>query len=184
MIDKIEDAADRDTNSMLIPTLKNAAKKYHDKAATHRAKAEQEEQRKKDKRYAEKSAGQWKLCKDMQNNFAAPLVAVKRDQTGPQGQAKGTIATAPKEVDAILRKALAKIYDGNAADQEKTTKEYMEHYGKYIFKQKTAKITPLSGKDLQITADEMRESAAGLDNWAPADLKMLPPSRTRNWRYF
>ena len=71
------------------------------------------------------------------------------------------------------------IYDGNAGDQEKTTKEYMAHYGKYIFKQRTAKINPLSGKDLQITADEMRESAAGLDNWAPADLKMLPPHRVR-----
>ena len=50
----------------------------------------------------------------------------------------------------------------------------MEEYGSFLFKAKTEKITPIKGGDLQITANEMRESAAGLDNWAPAELKMVP----------
>ena len=43
-----------------------------------------------------------------------------------------------------------------------------------MFKGRTANITPLTCRDLQITAGVLRESAAGLDNWAPAELKMLP----------
>ena len=50
VVNKLEGAEKRNTNDMMIPILKNAAKKYHEKAAIHRAKAEQEEQKKKDRR--------------------------------------------------------------------------------------------------------------------------------------
>ena len=68
----------------------------------------------------------------MGGNFAAPLVAVQRDKTGPQGQAKGTIATSPKEVDSILRKVFGRIYDGNTKDEEKTARNYIKNYDKYF----------------------------------------------------
>ena len=92
---------------------------------THRDKAEQIEERRRAERYSEKSGGQWQICKDMGSTFAAPLVAVKRMEVGPQGQAKGTIATSPHEVDSILRRALDETCDGNTKDPEKTAKEYM-----------------------------------------------------------
>ena len=57
VVNKLEWAEKRNANNMMIPILKNAAKKYHEKAAIHRAKAKQEEQKNKDRRYAEKSSG-------------------------------------------------------------------------------------------------------------------------------
>ena len=103
----------------------------------------------------------------MGGTFAAPLVAVQSEETGPHGQAKGTIATSLKEVDSILRKVL----DCNTKDANATADNYIRSYDKYLFEQKTAQTTPLTGKDLQITANEMRESAGGLDNWTPGNSK-------------
>ena len=94
---------------------------------------------------------------------------------GPRGQGAGTIATSPKEVDSILMKSLGKIYDGATDDTEKVAREYVKNYDKYVSKHKTAKISIQKGKDLEITAEEMRESASGLDTWAPVELKMLLP---------
>ena len=115
---------------------------------------------------AEKGGGQWKICRDLGKNTAAPLVAVKRPGRGPKGEAKGTVATHPKEVDGIIRSVYGKIYKGNCKNQRATTESYIKDYGKYSLRAKIAKITPLTGRDLQITAGELRESAAGLDNWA------------------
>ena len=115
-----------------------------------------------------------KKCRDLVKNVAAPLVAVQRPNMGPKGEAKDTVATSPKEVHIIIRRVYGKIYKANCEDQNETTRNYIERYGKYLFKGKTAMITPLTGRDLQITAGELRESAAGLDNWAPAELKQLP----------
>ena len=159
---------------MLVPVLRNAATQYHAKAKTHRDKAENLEEQKRAARYNDKCGGQWQICKDMGSSFAAPLVAVKRVVMGPRGQAAGTIATSTKEVDSILRQTLKGIYDGNVENPEQTAKEYVKDYDRYLFKQKTARIDQLQGEDLESTAAEMRESASGLDNWAPADLKMLP----------
>ena len=122
LLEKLEGTRDRNTNIMLVPTLKQAASKYHGKAKTHRDKAVQIEDQRRAERYSEKSGGQWQICKDMGGNLGAPLVAVKRTEAGPKGQAKGTIATSPKEVDSILRKVLDKIYDGNTKDPEKNGK--------------------------------------------------------------
>ena len=122
-VGKMEGARGRDTNTMLVPTLKRAANKYHGEAKTHRDKAEQIEDQKRAERYSEKSGGQLQICKDKGSTFAAPLVAVKRMEAGSAGQAKGTIATSPAEVDSILRKVLDNIYDGSTKDPRKTAKE-------------------------------------------------------------
>ena len=57
-----------------------------------------------------------------------PLTAVASLETGPQGQAAGTIATSPKEVDAIVRKAYGKINQGNCSDQQALAEKYIEGY--------------------------------------------------------
>ena len=93
---------------------------------------------------------------------------------GPKGEAKDTVATSPKEVYSIIRKVFGKIYKGNCEDQNETARNYIESYGRYLFRGKTGQITPLTGRDLQITAGDLRVSAAGLDNWAPEELMLLP----------
>ena len=45
---------------------------------------------------------------------------------GCKGKPKGTIATSPKEVDAIARTSYGKIYKGYCEDQEKMAKKYVD----------------------------------------------------------
>ena len=49
----------------------------------------------------------------------------------------------------------------------------MKLYDKFIYKAKKATIEELTGKDLRITLNDTKEIASGLDQWKPAELKML-----------
>lgn len=62
------------------------------------------------------------------------MAAVKRPKTGVKGQLKGTVATSPKEIDGIIRKAYGENYKGNARDQQTKTVGYMTKYNKFIYK--------------------------------------------------
>ena len=63
------------------------------------------------------------------------------------------------------------------SDHDKLIKEYREKYDtkgrRFIYKGKRAKIDTITAEDLQTTAMTTKETAAGLDQWAPADVKML-----------
>ena len=83
----------------------------------------------------------------------------------------GSIATAPAEVDDIVRKAYGKIYKGNVTYIEKATRQYLEDYAEFLFEAPTANITMLT--ELKAMAVSAKESAAGLDQWAPGDLRLL-----------
>ena len=75
--------------------------------------------------YRGKAGGQWAICRNLGNRNAAPLTALRRPKQGAKGQPKGSIATAPKEVDNIIRDVYGKIYRGNTEDPEKTTADYL-----------------------------------------------------------
>lgn len=63
---------------------------------------------------------------------------------------------------------------GNVEDHEKLVYDYKEKYKEYIYYGKKAIIEDLTAEDLQRTARVTNETAAVLDQWASADLKMLP----------
>ena len=67
------------------------------------------------------------------------------------------------------------IYDGNVKDQEKLKKEYFKEYKKYIYGNTEAEAEKITGRDLEEAMREAKETAAGLDQWTLADLKMLSP---------
>ena len=50
---------------------------------------------------------------------------------------------------------------------------YMEEYKKYIFKQGEMKIEEMRGEDVEAAVKGLKETAGGLDQWNPADLKLL-----------
>ena len=170
---KLDDTAKWATNIMMVPALKRAATKYHEEAAKHKEKAEKEHHAAKRKLYAAKAGGQWAICRDMSSRMAAPLIAVKRTEKGPTGQPAGTVTTSPKEIDGIIRQAYGKIYKGNTDDVHGKTDLYMRKYEKYIYQARQARIEKLTGNDLKLTAQCTKESAAGLDQWTPGDLKMI-----------
>ena len=105
MLKKLKDGKEAAQNTMLIPILKRTAGKYHDEVQKHKKKAEQDMKQMKVKLHEAKNGGQWAMCKDMGGSTAAPLIALKRQTKGPKGQQKGTVATSPTEIDAIIRNA-------------------------------------------------------------------------------
>ena len=163
MLEKIKDEKEAAQNTMLIPMLKRTADKYHDEVQKHRKKAAQDMKKTKAKIHEAKNGGQWAMCKDMGGNSTAPLIALKRQEKGPKGQPKGTVATSPTEIDAIIRKAYGKIYKGNAKDQEKKAEEYMQKYAEYLHKDKQANIEDITGEDLEYTGRTTADLAAGMD---------------------
>ena len=80
---------------MMVPLLKRSVEKYHVQAAEHKAKAEQEIREANQKLYRAKAGGQWAICKNLGQRNVAPPTALRRKRTGPRGQPKGSIATAP-----------------------------------------------------------------------------------------
>ena len=108
MMEKLKDEKEAAQNTMLIPMLKRTAGKYHDEVQKHRKKAEQDRKQIKVKLHEAKNGGQWAMCKDMGGSNAAPLIALRRQTKGPKGQQKGTVATSPTEIDAIIRDAYGK----------------------------------------------------------------------------
>ena len=121
----------KDTSLYFV--LKRSTEKYHSKAAAARSKAKAEEEKAKKEAYMLKSNGQWKLAKrTVANKITRPLEAVRRQKTGPEGQAKGTVTVNPAEVDEVIREAYGKIYKGNSTDQEKLVQLYAEKYDKHL----------------------------------------------------
>lgn len=99
---------------MLIPALKKAANRYHEKADAEQKEAQR-------KIYGASAGGQWAICKELRSRMAAPLTAVERPEKGTLNQPRETVATSPKDVDKIIRKTYGKIYKGNASDLEGKT---------------------------------------------------------------
>ena len=65
---------------------------------------------------------------------------------------------------------------GNVKDKETNADTYFEEYGpegsNLIYQAEEAPIDGITAEDLEETLQDTKETAAGLDQWAPADLKM------------
>ena len=115
------------------------------------------------------------MAKDIGCKSSPPLAAASRKERGPEGQAPGTVATEPGEVDSIVTKIYDAIFTGNVADQVTKAKQYMLKYATFIYHAEQAQIEDLTGEELRQVAMAGAESASGMDQWAPADLKLLSP---------
>ena len=105
---------------MLGPTIKLQMQRYHKLHDTWRRKAVGQQEKEDQQLYAMKGKGQWNLMRSMVGKgHVKALTALRRIVKGPRGQPKGSVTTDPEEVDAIIRAAYGKIYDGNVKDQEK-----------------------------------------------------------------
>ena len=129
----------------------------------NRNKAIDEDNKCKQKIYQAKEKGHWDLAKELGTKGASPMTAVKRPKRGPEGQAKGTVATNPKEVDAIVRDAYGRIYAGNIKDGKEMTSRYLRTYGKSYYKAKKTQAESPTGPELAAAAVDANESGAGGD---------------------
>jgi hypothetical protein len=157
---------------MMLPTLIKATKDFHEKHDNLKRKSKEESEKTRQQIFSIKGKGQWNLNKSMNDTESTPMIAARR-RRGPRGQQKETITPDLKEVDAICREVYGEIYKGNTRDPEHTASRHMEMYDKYIYKAKRATMEALTGRDLRITLNDTKETASGLDQWKPAELKML-----------
>ena len=132
-------------NTMLIPMLKNAVKKYHTLYETHQAKALSGAAFEKNLLYKIKGKGQWTLANSIGGKTLPPLSAVRRKKKGPNGEPIGSIATSQTEVASIVRLAYQEVCKGNMVDTEAATKRYLEDYEPYIYNGKEVNMTLYGG---------------------------------------
>jgi hypothetical protein len=161
---------------MAAPGLKRAANKFHDLNVKWKKKAVVENQKARMLMYQAKDKGQWELHKHMKKEAANPLVALRRREKGPRGEAKGTISTSPKEIDATIRKVYGEIYEGNnkkGQTADEMAEAYMEEYDDFIFKQPEMTIEEITGQDVEKVVKAQKETAGGMDQWLPAEFKLL-----------
>ena len=123
---EIGEAGEIAADTLKIPLFRRTAEKYHEACARWNEKEERVKKEAMQKIYRGKAGGQWEICRNLGSRNAAPLTALRRPKQGEKGQPKGTIATAPREVDKIIREAYGRIYKGNTEDPEKTTAEYLK----------------------------------------------------------
>ena len=161
---------------MMVPTIELQSKRYHKSYEKWRRQTIEAQRKEDQKNFKKKGKGQWNLMRSMEKRGQGkPLIALRRKVKGPRGQPKGSVTTNPDEVDSIIRAAYGKIYDGNAKEPAKLKEKYLEDYKKFIFESIEAEAEPITGKDLEEAMRGTKETAAGLDQWTPADLKLLSP---------
>ena len=56
---------------------------------------------------------------------------------------------------------------------EEMANSYIEEYKEFIFKQQEASIERISGEDVKKTVTSQKETAGGMDQWMPAEFKLL-----------
>ena len=83
------------------------------------------------------------------------------------------MATNPNEIDGVLRGGNGKIDAGNIKDDQEATEQYFNGRDRFIFGPPAAEAEPLTGKDLERSAAEAAESAAGGDQWSPGGIKLF-----------
>ena len=158
----------------MVPPLRIFAAKCHRQGAKliYQRKASYDKARKEALNI--KTKGSMEALKTLRNKSSSPLVAITRHKTGPLGQPKGSVCTDPHEIDELVRDKYGKIYDGNVKDQDKLVRSYVDKYRKWTPTYPQPTVRPLTADDLASAVKTAKETAAGMDQWAPGDLKLWP----------
>eukprot|EP00969_Alexandrium_andersonii_P352041 15436797-Alexandrium_andersonii.AAC.1 len=85
----------------------------------------------------------------------------------------GEVASSPQLVDEEMDRQWGKIYAG-CGDVLPTAAAFLEKHAAAIVQQDEYRVDPLQAGDLLRTLRSSAPSAAGLDNWAPAELRNAP----------
>eukprot|EP00973_Karenia_brevis_P014416 1963776-Karenia_brevis.AAC.1 len=103
--------------------------------------------------------------KKIGGDFCASLASLKDHN--------GNITSRPHEMDDILQRAWQQVYKGNVTHVVPLLANYFAKYGEGLYKEPEFKLPPLTGPVLKETCMDASHSAAGMDNWAPADFKLF-----------
>ena len=84
-------------------------------------------------------------------------------------------------------KNLVRSIKGNGEkgeEPEEFAESYMKDDGKWIFAQEEMSIEDIRGEDVEKAVQNLKETAGGLDQWDPADLKLLSKEACRHLATF
>ena len=119
---------------MAYPVIKNAADWYAAKADSLRQEARTKYVKKlKEELNEQGGKAVKKIIKRIDKVQAQPIMYLKRDREGIEGQSVGTYTTDPKEIDGIVMRAWKKIYEGTKDNVHKAAELFIKKYGDYIY---------------------------------------------------
>ena len=101
------------------------------------------------------------------NEPAKPLLCVKRDKDTPDGGKQGEITTNPEEVDAIVKRAWKKVYDGRAWCMGTDIEAFFDKFKKDIRMEKEYAAQAIYGQMVFDSFSKTVESVRSLKGWLP-----------------
>ena len=93
----------------------------------------------------------------------------------PEGQAT-KYTTDPMRIDQLVRDEWSKVYDGNQEDNVALADTFMKEYGDCIDQGDECQVPDIDGDDVWYAFTHAKASAAGLDSWEPAEIKLFSRS--------
>ena len=109
------------------------------------------------------------------NVFSPPITFLRRPTQGPGGEAKGSFATAPEELDGILTQAWQTIYQGTERSLQSVVDGFMVKYHHHLVQQPEFVLGDIDAEAFRHTCVRASNSAGGLDGWDPIDFKLISP---------
>ncbi len=90
-----------------------------------------------------------------------------------EGKPKGSIATCPKDIDAILHHVWDPITDGNCSNPLQQVNAYVSKYKRHIVKADEFFLGDITVEEFKAQCQADLKSAPGLDGWSAEDLELL-----------
>ena len=106
--------------------------------------------------------------------MAAPITFLRRKIQGRHGEAPGTFATDPQEIDNILTEAWQSIYKGASKPLEDIVENLCIKCNHLLYRSEEIKLEPIDTTAFMDKCMRANNSAGGLDGWDPIDFKLLP----------
>jgi hypothetical protein len=102
-----------------------------------------------------------------------PITYLRRSVTGPCGEAPGTFATEPAEIDKILIDAWSNIYNGTKETFESLVENFCSRFQHLLYIRDEEQQDPIDPQRFMDSCMEANNSAGGMDGWDPIDFKLL-----------
>lgn len=113
-----------------------------------------------------------KAYKKIASDAAKPIIFLKRPEEGHLGQAAGTFATSPKELDSILTRAWQLIYNGTWKPLDQVVNNFMSKYEHLLFHDEEFSSEDIEAQAFQLSCCKASNTVGGLDGWEPIDFKL------------
>ena len=104
---------------------------------------------------------------------AKPLMPVFRDKDTRDGGKAGQMTSDLAEVDAVVKRAWQKVYNGMEGCINTAVDKYLHLYRCHVVKMPEAELKAIDAQMVYASFRTIKESAGALDGWSPKELSLL-----------